>query len=364
MSVRPKKYRGQIVQGLYIIDWYPDGRKGKRERIEYQGTEAGARDYELQLLKQHRYIAKDTRRTIRQLLPDFLAAYRVNVSAGTVIDFNWAWKRLEKIFSKVTLTQLAPALIDQYKADRLAQGVKKRTINRELSYLSSIVKWAEDQRLCDPLPFRIKRFPKKQTKSPAPTVHTIEEVAAILEEIKADKRGLFLLMYDAGLRRNEACTLTGAQVDLGTLQIRVIGKGNKERLVPILTDRLKDELTEAKQRAGKGTLYLNPRTGQPFKDIRQALKNAAERAGVDKTIYNHLLRHDHGTHSALAGVDPRAVQRIMGHSNLSTTEIYTHLAGDYLQREGSKFANAIAATKSTVVKKKTTQTRKKSGSPQ
>lgn len=362
MSVRQKTSRGLIVAGTYIIDWYPDGRKGKRERIEYHGTEAGARDYELQLLKQHRVVVKDHRRTLRQILPDFLAAYRVNVAASTVADFNWAWKRLEKLFARVTLTQLAPALIDQYKADRLAQGVKKRTINRELSYLSAIVRWAEDQRLCDPLPFRIKRFPKKQTKSPAPVVHTVEEVAAILAHLNPERRGLFLLMYDAGLRRAEACTLSGAQVDIGTLQLRIVGKGNKERLVPILTERLKEELETAKSRAGKGTLYLNPRTGQPYKDIRRALKNAAERAGVDKAIYSHLLRHDHGTHSALAGVDPRAVQRILGHSNLSTTEIYTHLAGDYLQREGSKFANSIAATKSTVVKRKATQTRKNSRS--
>lgn len=350
MAVRPKTSKGQIVPGAYIIDWYPDGRKGKRERIEYQGTEAGARDYELQLLKQHRHVVKDVRRTLKQLLPDFLAAYRLEVAESTVKDFHWAWKRLEGTFARVTLTQLAPQLIDQYKTDRLAQGVKKRTVNRELSYLSAIIRWAEDQQLCDPLPFRIKRFPKKQTKSPSPTVHTMEEIDAILKEMKPEKRGLFLLMYDAGLRRNEACTLTGAQVDLGTMQIRVLGKGNKERLVPILTERLRDELKEAKKRAGQGPLYVNPRTGKPYLNIRQALKNAADRAGVDKAIYSHLLRHDHGTHMALAGVDPRAVQRIMGHSNLSTTEIYTHLAGDYLKTEGAKFAAAI--TKSRVDKKK------------
>lgn len=340
MAINQKRNsKKKVVPGHYIIDWWPQGRAGKRERLEYVGTEVGARDYELEL----RRIAKPSARTIASptffdILPEFLGEYRNDVAESTIHDFHWAWKQLEGMFNKLPLHRLQPGMIENYKSQRLANGVKKRTINRELSYLSAIVKWAEEKKYLDPLPFRIKRFRKRDTKSPVPIVHTIDELHTILDHINPKRRGLVLLMYDAGLRRAEACTLKGSQVDLDTRQIRVIGKGSKERIVPIITERLHNELRIAKERAGKGYLWTNPHTKKPYKDIRTALRNAAERAGVDKRIYHHLLRHDHGTHTALAGVDPRAVQRIMGHSNLSTTELYTHLAGEYLASEGGKFA--------------------------
>jgi site-specific recombinase XerD len=334
--------RGEPVPGVFVIDWRPHGRSGKRERLEYIGTEPGARDYAMELQRQARpSISARPSPTVGDLLPEWLVEYRVDMAQSTVHDFHWAYKRLEPHFGKIPINRLTPAMIEAYKAARLQDGVKKRTINRELSYLSTIIRWAEDRQHVDPLPFRIKQFRKRDTVAPRPVVHTMDELQQILEHLNPDRRGLVLLMYDAGLRRTEALTIKGNQVDLATRQIRVIGKGNKERILPIITERLYIELRDAKKAAGKGYLYTNKITGKPYVNIRVALRNAAERAGVDKRIYHHLLRHDHGTHTAMAGVDLRAVQKMLGHSSFSTTELYTHLAGDFLRSEGQKFADML-----------------------
>jgi len=354
MAVRPKKDKdGNIIPGEFYIDVRLKGRSGPRDRIHFIGTEVEARDYEVSLKGANGPgIGASVTPTFIEAIPDFLRDYGNQVSKNTISDFHWAWKQLEGSFGNIHMAKLSPAIVEKYKAKRLADGVKKRTINRELSYLSAIIKWAEENKHIPPLAYRIKRFPKKQTKSPTPAVHTPQEIQAVIDEIPEKKRGIVYLLYDAGLRRSEALNLQGSQVDLARKVITVVGKGGKERLVPILTERLHDELKDRIKENGKGYLWVNPSTEQPYKEIRKLLQNAAARAGVDKRIYHHLLRHDHGTHSAMAEVDPRAVQLMLGHSNLSTTQLYTHIAGDFLATQGSKFANLIKTAKS-VDKKQT-----------
>ena len=339
MAVRPKKNsKGEIIPGHFIIDWRPDGKKGKRERLEYIGTDVAARQYEADLKRGFKQsVATRMHPQIVELLPEFIAEYKVNVSAGTIEDFWYAWKRLEPHFGLVRANALTASQVELYKASRLEAGVKKRTINRELTYLNAVINWAEDRKLIDPLPFRIKHFRKRDAAAPIPVIHTTNEIQKILDHIKPNARPIALLLYDAGLRKTEACTLKGNQVDLAAAVIYVKGKGGKERMVPIMTARLHQALAEAKAASGDGHLFISARTGQPPKSIKGALLGAAKRAGIDKRIYPHLLRHDHGSHAAMAGVDPRAVQKMLGHSDLKTTEIYTHLAGEFLKSEGQKF---------------------------
>lgn len=347
---RAKDSKGNIIRGVFLIDTYPAGRKGKREirrfgTKEKPVTEVEALAYEKELRRTHN-VPPPISPKITDAVPDFLAYYGNDRSKGTIADFHVASKKFLPFFGHLKFTQLTPGLIEQYKAARLAdtwQGrtTSKSTINRELSYLSSIITWATENDYCHPLPFRIRLFPKKQTKAKAPQIHTVDEMERIIAQVPENKRGLVLLMYDAGLRRTEATTIQRHHVDLDHRFLRITGKGDKERIVPIMTERLFQELTARCKKVRSGYLYINPRTKAPYKDLRTMLRGAADRAGADKHIYHHLLRHNWGSHAAMAGVSPEARQRIMGHADLQTGEIYTHLAQQFLVEEGKKFRKKV-----------------------
>lgn len=353
MAVRPHPKK----PGHWIIDYYPNGKKRdpvtkkvitKREIIPFKGSEAEAREIEMELRRKPNQPPPISPKIV-DAIPEFLVAYKNKNQPGTITDFHWAMKQFLPHFGNLKFSQLTQTIFEQYKTKRLDDGVKKRTINRELSYVSVIIEWATENNYCQPLPFKIKFFPKKQTRAPIPIVHTIDEVQNIGDSINNKKKGLFYLLYDAGLRRTEAFTIKKEQVDLDSRLLRIIGKGGKERLVPILTERLYEELKEKADSVKSGYLYINPVTKKPYKDIRGALKAAAVRAGVEyKRINHHLMRHNHGTHSAYAGVDVRATQMVLGHSDLKTTEIYTHLAAHFLKSEGAKFAQTITKKNSVI----------------
>ncbi|CAG0993945.1 partial Tyrosine recombinase XerD, partial [Geobacteraceae bacterium] len=102
------------------------------------------------------------------------------------------------------------------------------------------------------------------------------------------------------------------------------------------TERLMDELKKATAGRTKGYLYTNPKTGKPYTGIRKALERAALKAGISDRIYHHLLRHCYGTYATEAGVHPRALQQMMGHEKLSTTEKYGEVKSKFIVQESRK----------------------------
>ena len=96
--------------------------------------------------------------------------------------------------------------------------------------------------------------------------------------------------------------LRAEDIDIENGIMIVTGKGNKQRIVPITTERLLKELTRRVNETGSGYLYISPITGRPYNDIRTAIDNAAKRAGVGKHVYPHLFRHSYGTHAMASGV--------------------------------------------------------------
>ena len=146
-------------------------------------------------------------------------------------------------------------------------------------------------------------------------------------------------MADAGLRVSEALTLKREQVNIGSRIIYIVGKGNKERIVPVLTDRLMDELK--KRESSGGYLTVSTKTGRPYTRIRKALLRATAKAGVEKHVYQHLLRHSFGTTATMAGLPPATVQDIMGHSDPETTKIYINFAEKQLFELGARFKKIV-----------------------
>jgi site-specific recombinase XerD len=211
------------------------------------------------------------------------------------------------------------------------QYVSPSTINKELAAMSALCKWAAKQGYCREI--KIKRFPPKLTKAPLPQVISKDEVLKIIEQVKPDRRGVVAAMYYGGLRSSEARHLRREDINLDKGLMLIRGKGNKQRVVPIIAP-LRPYLEQGK--AKKGYLWINKRTGRPWVDIRAELKGAAKRAGVDQRVYAHLLRHCFGTHATESGMGLRAAQEIMGHSSSQITELYTTLAAAQLIKEMNK----------------------------
>lgn len=183
-------------------------------------------------------------------------------------------------------------------------------------------------------------------KRTLPTYLTIDEVEQLFEAIDHStpegqrNRAILETMYSCGLRVSETIALKISDLYLDVGFIKVLGKGNKERLVPIGSTAVKQiklyrEHIRSHMNIKKGaedTLFLNRRgSGLSRVMVFLILKDVTEKSGIKKNVHPHTLRHSFATHLVEAGADLRAVQEMMGHKSITTTEIYTHLDRGYLR---------------------------------
>ncbi len=311
------------------------GRNGKEETFPYEGTELEALAYEAEL----RGIPQESaHQRLKDIIGRFLDWYTIEKAARTVDE---AGKTLPKVIAALNnqyINLLRQSDYNRYKAKRLADGVTKRTINAELSYLRSLLNFASDglKLQIGELP---KLYTKKQTLPPPKTPLTPDELARLLNELDGDKRTIVTLYTYCALRRTEALQLKRKSVDLEAGLIHVTGKGNKHRIVPIIGQDLLEQLIEVcRDKKNDDYLFINKRTGEPYQDLKKGLKLAAERAGITKPVWNHLMRHSGATAAIQAGVGLRSLQAMLGHSDIRMTEVYTHMSADLLKIEASKMA--------------------------
>ena len=162
-------------------------------------------------------------------------------------------------------------------------------------------------------------------------------------EAKRDSAMLHLL-YASGMRVSELVSLNLTDINTDDGYVRCFGKGHKERLIPIApkaTEVLKEYLTEARPRLVRGSeekaLFLNRRGERLTRQgLWQILKGYAKEAGLEAQVTPHTLRHSFATHMLSGGADLRSVQELLGHANISTTQIYTHLTTDHIRRAYEK----------------------------
>ena len=184
-----------------------------------------------------------------------------------------------------------------------------------------------------------------------PETLSVSEVEALLAATHVDQplawrdRALLELAYGAGLRVSELCGLSITDLILTDNLVRIYGKGGKERLVPlgrtvigavsVYLHTIRPELDRGKSR---NRVLLNAR-GEPLSRVGAwgIVKRATERAGITKHVSPHTLRHSFATHLLEGGADLRAVQEMLGHADLSTTQIYTHVDREYLRSVHRQF---------------------------
>jgi integrase/recombinase XerD len=247
-------------------------------------------------------------------------------------------------------TQVTTALLREFLSTLQGLGLSATSQARTLSGLKAFFNFLIMEDLLKLDPTDTLEAPKTGRHLPDTLSYPeIEELLAVID-LSTDEglraRALLEVMYSSGLRVSELCDLRLSNLYAEQGFLKVVGKGNKERLVPVGREALKHlnfYLSGVRghldiKSGAEDVVFLSQR-GRPISRITvfTTLKKLAEQAGLRKTISPHTLRHSFATHLIEGGADLRAVQEMLGHASITTTEIYTHLDRDYLRQVITEF---------------------------
>lgn len=254
---------------------------------------------------------------------------------------------------------LQPAAVELGHLQRFLQAlagmeISARSQARIISGLRAFFKYCLTEQISQQNPTELLEAPKLSRHLPEVLSYAeIEQLIAAIDLSSPEgtrNKAMLETLYSCGLRVTELITLQLSQVYTEVGFVRVVGKGSKERLVPIGRDALKylalyrDTVRTHLpiQRGEEDIVFLN-RRGKRLSRVYVFLliKELAARAGIDKNISPHTFRHSFATHLVEGGADLRAVQEMLGHESITTTEIYTHLDRDYLRETLQRFHPAF-----------------------
>jgi integrase/recombinase XerD len=280
----------------------------------------------------------------------------LSVEKGASPRTNEAYLRDVARFATFSATKGAPSpvganarVLRQYVYHLKDLGLSPSSIRRNVSAVRSYFRFmiAEGE---------LVRDPSEKLESPKrwrslPEVLTVDEAEKLITAPTLDEpfafrdRAMLELAYGAGLRVSEWITLSVKDVMMEDHLLRVFGKGSKERLVPIgrkaigaVAIYLRELRPRLERGQGKGILFLNAR-GEPLSRMGawKILRKYVDAAGITKPVSPHTLRHSFATHLLEGGADLRAVQEMLGHADISTTQIYTHVDREFLRSVHRQF---------------------------
>lgn len=240
-------------------------------------------------------------------------------------------------------------LVDKLDIEKYIRSLNKssKTISHVISSLKSFYNYYMRMGNIKSNPTDEIDRPKIEKK--IPEFLTLEEVSSLLNfevnnEFKARNKAILELLYSSGLRISELTNLELSNIDLDECLVRVMGKGSKERIVPLgdyAIDALKEYIYFYRPMLNKNNssyVFLNNRGGILSRQfIFKVIKEECIKKGIRKNVSPHTLRHTFATHLLKNGADLRIIQELLGHENLSTTQIYTHLTNDKLKHDYEDF---------------------------
>ncbi|MBC7189029.1 tyrosine recombinase XerC [Candidatus Aerophobetes bacterium] len=252
---------------------------------------------------------------------------------GYVRDIEGFMKFLEK--RKIELEDIDYPLVREYFRELMDEGRKNTTCARKISSLRCFFRFLKTRGFIKDFPVQVLRSPKIKRRIPSYLEEA--EIEKLFEKMEGRgfsfyrDRAILEVLYATGIRVAELVGLNLEDIDFETQIIRVRGKRGKERIVPVgkyALFALKEylDLREGKAQEGVRALFIN-KFGKRISDraVRECLKRYVEKAGIKKHLTPHTLRHSFATHLINRGADLRAVQELLGHERLSTTQIYTHI---------------------------------------
>lgn len=281
-------------------------------------------------------------------ISDFLSYLEVeaNYSKNTINSYENDLNKFEEYYKSKDLLKITSKDIEKYI--QTLSDLAPTTVSHNISSLKTFYSYFLKQG-------RISNNPTDGIRSPKlgihlPTYLTIDEVNKLLDIEVTDafssrNKAILELMYATGLRISEVISLEFKNIDYDECIIRVMGKGSKERIVPIndyaikyLKEYIDNYRPELVKNEINNYIFLNNHGRMLTRQgIFKMIKNYAALKNIKKTIGPHTLRHTFATHLLENGADLRVIQELLGHSDISTTQIYTHLTKEALHNEYKKY---------------------------
>ena len=268
-------------------------------------------------------------------------------SENTVKSYNRDLIKFKEYFKNKNASNITKKDIQKY-IDHLNKNLEPRSISRNISTLKSLYKYLKLNKIVDQNPMDTINNPK--TKKTLPKVLSEEEVNKLLDiDLNNDfdyrNKAMLELMYSSGLRVSELINLKVNDIDLNNESVRIYGKGSKERIIPLneytveaLNQYITNHRRELFKHGENNYLFLNnhgnPMTRQGFFKI---LKKIAQEKNIKTEFSPHTLRHSFATHLLKYGADLRSIQELLGHSDISSTQIYTHVTNEKLQKNYEEY---------------------------
>ncbi len=284
------------------------------------------------MLKMDRLIDNYLEELVRRRFSDFtIKSYKTDLE-----EFGFFLEKNGKVdFSKIDKKD-----IRGFMGELLSYGYKKSSVSRKLSAIKSFCKFLERNKILKGNPSVSVKTPK--TDKRIPSFLSEEEVRNMLESYSGEKefdirnKAILELLYATGIRASELSNLDFAMIDMRSRLLRVYGKGKKERIIPVARvafEALNRYISEVRGYKD-GALFLSKsgkRLGQ--RDLQRIVKKAIVKVATLNQMSPHTMRHTFATHLLNRGANLRAVQELLGHESLSTTQIYTHVSIEKLKEE-------------------------------
>lgn len=260
-----------------------------------------------------------------------------------ICDFTKFIRSLGKIFKDIKVDDVKSWILDLTE-----RQIGKRSIKRKMSSLKSFYAWMYLQKKVDSDPFEYVHSPK--ATHALPDFFSEKEIDSLLtanekrtDKLKDRDQALLMLMFASGLRASEVVNLTFNQVDFDNRIMKVLGKGNKDRLVPF-TNSAKEAMLNYINGLRKDLLkedtkyiFLNSQGNKmTVRGLEYILDEIETKTGLYGKIHPHMLRHSFATKMLNRGADLRTIQELLGHSSIETTSIYTHVAYENMKETYEK----------------------------
>lgn len=268
------------------------------------------------------------------------------LSINTIESYKGDLKYYLDYFDKKSIEKISKKDITKFIESLKDKDLNEKTINHIIGTVKSFHGYFSLYHDISNVSENIIRL---KTKKTLPKVLTIEEVELILDiDLKTPfdyrNKAMLELMYSSGLRVSELLDLTVNDIDFENDLVKVFGKGSKERIIPIGDYALKAlskyicEYRNALIKESTDILFLNNHgTKMSRSGFFKIINKIAEEKEIKKEISPHILRHSFATHMLECGADLRSIQELLGHENMSTTSIYTHVRNDLLRKEYDEF---------------------------